>query len=128
MKVSQDRVAAGFGAHVVPSVNGEGMSNDPNVIHQGANSGFQVWNLLMLMGVRRMVLLGFDMSVEQGLHWHGPHPAGLNNPDPDLCLKWRAKAHTAAADLCRAGVEVVNCSRATALTCFPRGDLQRELD
>lgn len=86
-------------------------------IHQGANSGYQAINLAYLRGATRIVLLGFDMNKHRGrTHWHDPHRVGDSHPY-DL---WRELMAPLAEDLKAAGVEVLNASRRTDLTCFPR--------
>lgn len=123
LRVSQDVHAAELieGVKRVPSVAEAGLSLDPLRIHQGGNGGYQALNLAVLLGARRVILLGFDM---QGTHWHGPHPSGLNNPAEDNFAQWRAAFAGAVPDLERAGVEVINCSRETTLECFPRRALE----
>lgn len=99
-----------------------------DVIHQGGNSGYQALNLLFHFGVSRVALLGFDMgpSPDGKAHWFGQHRAPLGTRQPfDV---WLAKFPALAADLARRGVDVINCSRATRLECFPRRSLSEVLD
>jgi len=96
-----------------------GLSKDPTCIHQGKNSGYQAMSLAHLFGVARILLLGFDFSQDgTKTHWHGDHPRGLGNGGtyPD----WVRAMQPLAVDLKAAGVEVINCSRRTAIDCFPR--------
>lgn len=90
-------------------------------INHGNNSGFQAINFAYLEGARRIVLLGYDMQHHEGRHhWHEDHPAGMGNFNPgmpELCLP---KFTPLAADLAERGVEVINATRRTALTCFKR--------
>lgn len=105
-----------------------GLCLAPPIICRGANSGFQALNLAVHLGARRIVLLGYDMQRTGGLsHWHGDHGRGLNNPSEHNFARWRRQFEEAAPTLAAAGIEVVNCSRATALTCFPRMDLHAAL-
>lgn len=107
------------GVLLVPSRPGKhGLGRDR--IHTGGNSGFQAINLAFLFGARRIVLLGFDMSDEAGIHWHGAHLNGLHNPNRDNFKRWRKALGELAVDLELEGVEVVNASRETALECFKR--------
>lgn len=125
LKVSQAEVE---GVKHVPSIDRPGLSLDPNVIHQGANSGFQALNVLVLMGVKRVILLGMDMrNVGSRSHWHGDHPTGLNNPREGNFARWRENFATAIPALQAAGVEVVNCTPGSALTCFPMAHLEAAL-
>lgn len=98
------------------------------VMH-GGNSGYQALNLALHLGARRIVLLGYDMGVgEDGrLHWFGRHPSGLNNPKPEHFATWAKAFGALAPALADLGVEVVNCSRRTALDCFRRAPLEEVL-
>ena len=80
-------------------------------------------NLAVQFGAKRILLLGFDMTVSRGVHWHGPHEDGLKNPHEGTCVTWRTLFASAAPDLEKAGVEVINVTSNSALTCFPMGKL-----
>lgn len=94
------------------------------VLGYGGNSGFQAINLAVQLGARRLILAGFDMQMKNGVHWHGVHPRGLNNPAAGNVNRWRRVLDAAAAPLAAAGVEVVNATRFTALKGFPRMKLR----
>lgn len=88
------------------------------------NSGGNSISLAVSAGAARVVLLGFDcqFAPDGRRHWHPDHPKGKSN-----CLsipKWPAMFAKVAAYAKARGVEVVNASRATALTCFPRAELE----
>lgn len=109
----------------VPGVRQPGLSCDPARLHLGGNSGYQAINLAWLMGARRIVLLGYDMQAAPGkTHWFGDHPKPLQNNG--TFKRWIANMATIRPTL--HGVEVINCSRATALECFPRADLDLALE
>lgn len=104
--------------HLIPSVKAPGISTAPGVIHQGENSGFQAINLAVQAGARRIILLGYDMRDDGArTHWHGEHPPGLERRNP--YDKWIAHLERAAVDLRKLGVEVLNATPGSALTCFP---------
>lgn len=87
------------------------------------NSGYQAINLAYHFGVSRIILIGYDMQRTEGRsHWHGDHPKGLTNAEG--VAKWASRFPQLAADLEREGVEVVNCSKETALNCFKRARLE----
>jgi hypothetical protein len=74
--------------------------------------------------VKRIVLLGYDCQHTGGqAHWHGDHPPGLGNAKgvSEWPSHFRAVAH-----LLR-GIEVINASRATALSMFRRSTLEEAL-
>lgn len=126
---TQSEIAARrHGLHWIKGIDKPGLSSDPSMIFNGANSGFQALNLAAHFGAARIILIGFDMQPTAGRsHWHGDHPAGLNNPTAKNFDRWRRQFAEATPDLDRLGVEVVNASRETALTCFPRVGLEDAL-
>ncbi|WP_422028475.1 hypothetical protein [Pyruvatibacter mobilis] len=115
-----------WGARLVRHRDVMVMSDTPAWIGTGGNGGFQMLNFAALAGARRVLLTGFDMQATGGrTHWHGNHTAPrLNNPDHDAFRQWRSRLAAAAPVLARLGCEVINCSRDTALTCFPRARLE----
>lgn len=106
-------------------IDDRGLNRSPMRIHYGNNSGYQAINLAYHWGARRMLLLGFDCRGHAGkMHWFGNHPKPLRN-EPSNFEKWRDHFGRLAGDLSAAGVEVVNCSRDTALTCFKRSTIDQ---
>lgn len=85
----------------------------------GYNSGLRAIQLAIELGAARVLLLGYDCSINSGTHWHGDH-IKTKNPDEKLCLLWQRQF----AQLNTLGIEIINCSRETALTCFPRARLE----
>ena len=95
-----------------------GLSKDPSRVH-GTNSGAQAVNLAYHLGATRIVLLGYDMQHTGGRrHCHQDYPAGWLNAEP--VKGWASQFAFLARDLAAEGVEVLNASRETALTCVPR--------
>jgi hypothetical protein len=120
---TQDEVAAEkYEISWVKGVNQPGLGRD--CIHFGGNSGYQAINLAYLWGASRIVLLGFDCKPVDGKHhWFGQHPAGLTQIQPyDLWLK---HFNQLAEELRAEGVQVINCSSDTALTCFERKPIEQ---
>lgn len=93
------------------------------VLGSGGNSGFQAVNLAAQAGAARIVLVGFDYSLARGVHWHGRHPPGLNNPSAVNCDRWRADMDGAAPLLAGLGVDVLNASPHSSLTAFEKRPL-----
>jgi len=90
------------------------------------NSGANTVSTAIVCGARRVVMLGFDCALTGGRsHHHGDHPAGLRNCD--TIARWPAQFARLAAHAQRKGVEVLNASRESALTCFPRVTLAEVL-
>lgn len=93
-------------------------------IHWGNNSGHSAINLCYLLGAHTIYLLGYDMGDDNGkVHWHGDHPAQLNNGQ-GLYDRWIEDMEPLARDLETEGVQVINCSRRTRLSCFPRATVE----
>lgn len=102
------------------------LSETPGILASGGNSGYQAVNLAYMFGARRIILLGFDMQHTGGRrHFHADYPAGMGNAEP--VAAWRDRFGRLATALHVRGVEVVNATRQTALTCFPRSDLDEVL-
>lgn len=93
----------------------------------GANSGFQALNLVFQFGAAKIVLVGYDMRIDLGLHWHGPHEAGLNNPSENGIARWRAVLDRQAAYFEAVGVTVINTSPDSALRNYPKMTLEQAL-
>jgi len=124
---SSESARAFFGAHFIEKLGGEGFTRRPGAINGGGNSGYQALHLAATWGCTRVVLLGFDMQRTGGLaHWHGPHKGGLPNGQGFQHLIRRFGY--LARDLRRLGVEVINCTRETALACFMRQPLEDVID
>ena len=113
----------------IRSVNKPGLSFNRSIIHQGANGGYQAINLAVHFGVNRIILLGYDMQEgpDGQKHHHGDHPKGMTNPDKGNYGRWIDAFGTMEPDLNRAGVEVINCTLDSALTCFPMAKLEEVL-
>ena len=113
----------------LPYCPGGGLDDRPDTVRAGQNSGYQALHLAAVnFGAARVILLGYDMQHTGGrVHYHGRHPAPLRNPDVGDMPEWVAHFDAVAPELARRGVEVVNCTRATALTCFRRAALEEVL-
>lgn len=103
------------------------ISTDARYIGFGGNSGFQAMNLAVHFGAARIVLLGFDMgrAPDGKRHFFGDHPKPLDRDSP--YAQFVAAFDRAAPVLAAWGIDVVNASRRTALTCFPRLSLEEAL-
>lgn len=101
-----------------------GAERMPGAFKHYQNSGAAAVSFALDQGAERVLLLGYDCALLNGeAHWHGDHPAGLGNAG-SLPL-WPERFAQLAADGCG---RVVNCSRHTALRCFPRMDLEDALE
>lgn len=119
-KWTQDQSAAlRYNLNWVKSVNEPGFSKNPDVIHQGGNSGYQAINLALHFGVSKVLLLGFDMKMNGKRHWFGDHPGRLNKASN--YSRWLKNFATVKTD------KVINCTPDSALECFPKMSLREAL-
>lgn len=93
------------------------------VIGSGGNGGFQALNLAVQFGCKQIVIVGYDMRIDRGAHWHGPHGRGLNNPTAAMVAKWARAFDDNAPRLADLGVEVLNASPVSALAKFRKVNL-----
>ncbi|MBJ9599700.1 hypothetical protein GHU73_20395 [Citrobacter werkmanii] len=96
----------------------------PSAIPGSFNSGQRAIELAIRLGASRVLLLGYDCSIQHGTHWHGNHQL-LANPDKFSVARWEDEFSRLSA--IAGGVEIINCSRFTRLTCFPRQSLETAL-
>ena len=119
-----------FDVQVVRKGQEYGLCQVPGAVGHGYNSGHQVVNLCWHLGVRRVVLMGFDMRrVDGKSHWegHDGHPGQPSSPEEyDMyMLPFFPKL---AEDLEKDGsMKVVNGTVGSALTCFEFTTLDAEL-
>jgi hypothetical protein len=88
-------------------------------VRTGRNSGYQAIGLAVHLGVKRIILLGYYMkaSSPETSHWFGDHPVKANLAIFGSGIK---NFGTLVEPLKARGVEVINCTRDTALDCFPK--------
>jgi hypothetical protein len=113
----------------VARVRNDGVSGlclEPDGVRTGRNSGYQAINLAVHLGAARVLLLGYDMSLDgKRKHFFGDHPrAGLPSPYPSFLKLFP----TLLEPLRACGVDVINCTRRTALATFPRRSLEAALE
>ncbi|WP_339521741.1 hypothetical protein [Pseudomonas sp. EA_35y_Pfl2_R111] len=97
----------------------------PAGVGEYGNSGAGAVALAIARGAKRVLLLGYDMQYTGGRrHWHGDHPAKLGNAG--AITDWPAQFEQLRKD--HPSIEIINCTRETALTCFPRMPLEQALN
>lgn len=102
---------------------GRGLSARVGTINWGGNSGYCAIGLAHQFGAARIVLLGYDQQDLSGHgHWHGQHPESIRKAFN--FRMWHERFAELAADARRLGIDIVNCSRETALECFDRKALE----
>jgi hypothetical protein len=116
----------------------DGLSTDPEFIHYGHSSGYQLINLALHYGVTEFVLIGYDLRYPKGYnghtrepggdrHFFGEYPAALQHwtkfgigPDGKINGLLDCYRTIKPADYC---IRIINCSPDTALDFFEVGRL-----
>jgi hypothetical protein len=91
----------------------------------GGHSGFQAINLAIQFGARKIVLVGFDMTLSNGAHWNSDY-RGVSKPDAGRVKSWRVALDGCAEQFKSLGVEVVVVGP-SALTAYPKMSLAEAL-
>lgn len=92
----------------------------------GGHSGFQAINLAVQFGAKRILLVGFDMTLGHGAHWKDDE-RGVGKPDDGRIRSWREAMDGCAAQFSELGVDVINCTPQSALTAYPKMALDEAL-
>lgn len=103
---------------------GWGFDDRPTHLRSGGNSGYQALHLATHLGVKRALLLGFDMqpAADGAEHWFGDHAW---RPGFKSRYDWYVTRFEAGAkEFTKRGVEVLNCTADSALKCFPFAELR----
>jgi hypothetical protein len=97
----------------------------PTHLASGGNSGYQAVHLAMHLGAKRIVLVGYDMKEGAAgrRHYYGSHPKPLDSRAN--FVNWCRAFERLARILQQKQIDVVNCSRQTALRCFKRSTIDR---
>lgn len=90
--------------------------------HGGGHSGFQAINLAVQFGAKRILLVGFDMTLANGEHW--TNDRGVARADHGRTESWRKAMDLCAPQFKSLGVEVVNCTMKSALMQYPKSLLE----
>jgi hypothetical protein len=90
------------------------------------NSGSRAIELAIGFGASTILLLGYDCSIKNGVHWHGKHTK-TSNPTPAKCRSWLGHFKNVSRLATDKNIKVINCSRQTALTCFVQQPLEEAL-
>lgn len=104
-----------------------GLEKDPRCIRDGGNSGYAAINLAYHLGAKKIVLLGFDMNVDNSLtHYHGGYEQLSRIPDDSLYKRLMLPSFgTIADELEQMKVKVFNASPTSAIECFPKISLDQ---
>lgn len=104
--------------------SGDYWSEDPRQLG-GRNSGLAAINAAVLMGARRVFLLGFDMrSVGDRNNYHILHPTSVGRQQHRYLNIFLPEMVKASQRIEALGHIVINCTPDSALTCFPERTLE----
>lgn len=99
----------------------------PGQVGWGGNSGFHCINLAIQFGIKKIILVGYDMQLNGGSHWHGDHPNNMNNPTAANVARWRKTIDANAPIIKSLGIDVFNVSPVSALVNYPKMSLLEAL-
>lgn len=117
----------------------EGLSKNPEVIHYGHSSGYQLIGLALHHGVTEFVLIGYDLRYPRGYrgatqtaggdrHYFGEYPSELQHwtkfnigPNGELNGLLDCYRTIKPKDY---GIRIINCSPGSALDFFETGRLE----
>ena len=105
---------------------GRGISENPRMVCWNNNSGAAAISVAANAGAKRIILLGFDMKLDEKnyQHWHNMYGKG-NAVDQNRLKKLPFARHlrgfaAIAADANKRGIEIINCSPESKITEFPK--------
>ena len=112
-----------------------GLSINPSYIHAHHGSGPQIVNLATLYGCTKLLLIGWDMRFPGKISDHEYTGKRHFHNETDLTSKhWpRTGPNGELAGLIKEmetikpadyGIEIINCTPNSAMTCFPMGNLE----
>lgn len=133
LKITQDKhvgeLLIGEDIKRVYSVRGveHAMLDQPGYIGWGGNSGFQAINLALHWQPSAVILVGFDMNLDRGAHWHGQHVNGLHNPRPGHVGRWARCVDRAYGVLRRQGIKGYNTCPTSSLEAWPKMTFEEAL-
>ena len=113
----------------------DGFSVDPEYIHAHHGSSPQIMNIASLYGIKKMLLIGFDMRYQgkvsnreykEKRHYFGEYApsmrhyprTGQNGEFNGLIEEFKT------IDPAKYNIEIINCTPNSALKHFPMGDLE----
>jgi len=132
-------IAKEHGAKFTQGRWAEGLSTDPNYLHWGHGSGYELMGVAYHLGVSEFVLIGYDLRFPKGYegtkqiaggdrHYFGEYPKELqhwtrlnmgDNGELNGLLDCYRTINTKEL-----GIRIVNCSPGSALDFFETGRLE----
>jgi hypothetical protein len=116
------------GIRVLKNYGDRGFTPVRDGLMTGSNSGYQALQLAVLLGARRVLLLGYDMRADGArTHWFGDHPEPFRTAPGIYASLMLPRFATLVEPLGQRGVDVINCTPGSALDVFPRATLESVL-
>jgi len=98
-----------------------GLTIEPNAVSWNGNSGASAINFAIHTGVKRIILLGFDMQVDEkgNQHWHKFYVGDTKTLESTMSnhLKGFPQIKIDADAL---GVQIINANPSSRIECFPK--------
>jgi len=122
--------------YYISNLSEKGLSLDlKKGIWPGNNSGFGALMVACCLGCKRIGLLGYDLKVQSGsgrvgdiiTHWHGGYGLEKKANFQSNLDKFKLCFEEFSSVIAQQGIEVVNLSKDSALTCFPKDSLKNFL-
>lgn len=137
-KWTWDRTTADrFGIRYIRGEWGDSLSKDPEYIHYGHSSGYQLLGIAYHAGVREMLLVGYDLRYPAGYskaernpggerHYFGEYPPALQHfpavgPHGEMTGLLECYRTIDCEDL---GLRIINCTPGSALDFFEAAELE----
>jgi len=115
-----------YNINYIEERNEKGLSTDTSYIHHHHGSGPIILNIALHYGVKKMLLIGWDMRHKGKRHYFGEYPKSMQHttknlgPDGELIGLIKEMETINPSDY---GIEIINCTPNSALKHFPMGNL-----
>ena len=113
--------------NVLKNTGTEGLELDPIGIRHGNNSGYAAINLAYHLGVKRIILLGYDMgNMGTQSHYHNGYPVNMTMNET-YESKMLPTFKSLVEPLKKNDVEIINANPISKIKCFTKMSLEKAL-
>lgn len=136
-----------YSINYIDSIEKQGLSYDPSLVHINNGSGPMAINFATLYGFKKLLLLGHDMKFAKDYdgknkkagstprHYFGEYPKSMQHFPQSLksinkngeIIGLIKNYEAMIPDLNKQGVEVINCTPNSSLKCFKVSTIEKEL-
>lgn len=140
-------LASEYNINYIDSIEKQGLSFNPSLVHINNGSGPMAINFATLYGFKKLLLLGHDMKFAKDYdgrskkvgstprHYFGEYPKSMQHfPQSSESINKNGEIigliknyKAMIPDLNKQGVEVINCTPNSALKCFKTSTIEKEL-